>query len=85
MAKRAATMSIVKKFNKKIDKMEFGDYTKKQAVTAYMEIALKLHDLQVGACRHISRADNNRLFEMAFFIANVADRIEKEYKEATGD
>lgn len=44
-----------------------------------MKIAKKLHELQVGACRHISREDNNKLFEISFFVEKVAERIENEY------
>lgn len=73
-------MSIVKRYRKKIDNLKYQKtHTKNQAVRAYMKIAKKLHELQVGACRHISREDNNKLFEISFFVEKVAERIENEY------
>lgn len=52
----------------------------RNAVAAYKRIARELLRLQVDACRHISRRDNNDLFEVAFFVKDVASRMKTGYK-----
>lgn len=55
--------------------------TKEEAVKAYKEIAEKLQDLHSSASEHISRRDNNRVFDIYCFLDQVADRIENEYDD----
>jgi hypothetical protein len=56
-------------------------YNKKQAVKFYRKVAKLLHHIGVPACHHISRSDNNKVFEMAFALDRIAENIEKEYNE----
>ena len=55
---------------------------KKEVVKAYRKIAKKLDKLQVDACLHISRKDNNQIFEISYFLQDVAKRIEDEYSQS---
>jgi len=56
-------------------------YNKKQAVKFYRKVAKLLHHIGVPASEHISRSDNNKVFEMAFSLDRIAENIEKEYNE----
>src|SRR6476660_6316159 len=56
--------------------------TCREAARAYRQIAKELHRLQLDACAHISRRDNNQVFEIQFFFEAVADRIATRYPDA---
>lgn len=55
--------------------------TKKEAVAAYRIIAKKLRKLHTETAPHISRSDNNKVFEMGWHFDAIADRIDAEYEE----
>lgn len=55
--------------------------TKRKAVRVLRRIAKKLHGIQVPAAPHISRKDNNQVFEIAFYLEAVAKRIEEGYPD----
>jgi hypothetical protein len=56
--------------------------TKKQAAAAYLKISKELERLQDAASAHISRADNNWVFERIYSFRNIAQRISLEYDVA---
>lgn len=58
-------------------------YNKKQAVRFYKKVAKLLHHINVPASEHISRSDNNQVFEMAFALERIAENIKKEYNDPT--
>lgn len=55
--------------------------TKREAVKAYKKIARKLERLHSDAADHISRLDNNRVFEISFYLRQVAKRINEKYED----
>jgi len=52
---------------------------KKKAIKVYKKLAKKLYKLHTDASAHISRKDNNRVFEISIFFRSVARRIKEEY------
>lgn len=55
--------------------------TRQQAVEAYKRIAKELQWLQVGASNHISRRDNNWVFEQPYSFRYIAERIRRKYND----
>lgn len=53
--------------------------TRKKAVVHYKRIARELDALHSEASNHISRQDNNRVFEISRFLRDVSSRIKQEY------
>lgn len=58
--------------------------TKEEAAAEYRAISEKLDGLQVAASKHISRKDNNAMFELMYYFKDVAKRIETEYANHLG-
>lgn len=55
--------------------------TKREVVKAYRKMAKRMLHLHNAAANHISRRDNNVVFEMGWKCRAIADRIEREYEE----
>ena len=53
--------------------------TKDEAVKEYRKLSRKLFSMQSKAANHISRKDNNRVFNTAIWLNDVAERIKVEY------
>jgi hypothetical protein len=45
----------------------------------YKRIGRRLKQLDVEACRVISRKDNRQVFEIAYFLIDVGERIKRGY------
>lgn len=56
--------------------------TRKEAVKAFEKISKKLSRLHSSAANHISRRDNNWVFEQIYKFQHVADRIRTKYENA---
>jgi len=54
---------------------------RREAAQAYKRIARELGRLQTAAAEHISRRDNNQIFEIEHWLMDVAERIAKGYPE----
>lgn len=54
--------------------------TKTQAAKAYEAVAAELDRLQSAASNHISRTDNNWVFERVYSFRYIAERIRREYE-----
>jgi hypothetical protein len=55
------------------------DMTRKQAAKAYERVADELERLQGAASNHISRRDNNWVFERVYSFRYIAERIRRKY------
>ncbi len=55
--------------------------TKKEALKLLSEAHFILDENQVNWCKHISRKDNNMLFEMCYELKSIMERIDKEYND----
>lgn len=56
---------------------------RKKVVRRYKKIAKELETLQVEGSNHISRVDNNAVFEFACALRRIASRIKKRYPVTT--
>lgn len=55
--------------------------TKTEAAKEYRKIARKLLRLHSSAANHISRKDNNAVFDLSFYLSDVAKRILDGYSD----
>ena len=53
--------------------------TAEEAAREYRRVAKRLERLQLSASNFISRADNNQVFEVAWWLREVAKRIKRGY------
>jgi hypothetical protein len=71
---------LVKGTKKKKKPRAAKGMTKAQAAKAYEAVAAELDRLQGAASSHISRVDNNWVFERVYSFRYIAERIRREYE-----
>lgn len=54
---------------------------RKKLVRRYRRIAKELRQLQVIGANHISRSDNNAVFEFEHALKRIAERIAEKYSD----
>lgn len=62
-------------------KYYYGDLSPKFMSTILEDMGHRLLDLHGKGANHISRRDNNEVFEMSFRLREIAERIKNHYPD----
>ena len=61
---------------------DYSNLTQSQTAKIYKDLSHRLMRMHSAGANHILRKDNNKVFEIAFFLREVAERIKKNYPDS---